>query len=1552
MGAKAFTAEEPSRQAGREHPGNLSDNVPDPQYRESEAESTTHWSGSEKDSDDCHSKDEEDAEEGKDGDHGNGDEDKDDDAEEEEEEEGESEDDEDREYEEEEEEEEEEDTRLEELLQRPADIPDHRGRLPLHHAAAREEDSDGELTVLAAVEALLERHPAGATVQDRAGKLPLHLAVPASSGLWDAGVVVALIREHPGGAAVLDRAGYLPLNYAFKEGAEGEVICALLEAHPAAAAEPAFPGNDLLPLHICLEDKSYSGEVVGAVVAAYPDAALARPFNGATVLELCLGNPDYVQAVLDHCPAAAEVQDEQGKIAMHLAAERNQTEVLKALLVAFPDGALQQDHDGNTPLHAACMAEFLPAVELLIQRRPEAASVPNKSDELPLHVAAGYGRSATIAGLLVQAYPGALRKQAAAGWLPLHSAVAMAVAEPCSYEVVRLLLDGHPEGAQTPDRQGRLPLHWAVENQEASAEICLALLARHSHAAYQRDKRRSSPLHLAAFGRCDYAVVAALLEAAPDMASSPNDTSGLPIHCYLMRESLQLDVIRAIVRAHPEALYEPGKDLSGALPLEVAIEKHAARDVLDFLLEMSAGTVAKHMNADGQLPLHMALMRKSLAAVLVPPLLRHFPSAASVKDKHGALPLHYAARLDAADSPQLLADVLACYPGGAQVADEKLKLPLHHAAEKGTAEAVESLVSLWPPGARRPDADGCLPLHFAAAREPAPAAAQMVAALLDCHPDAVQVQSSWGHLPASPHDEVNGLLDGAAHRICSSHLLGCRNAPEFSLHKHVRYGSVLARFAVAHVACLDVRCRDGETLFDGADPEVRRVLRDATCFLGRYQLHRRAPAHRSRTCVVFLASDTAAPSPQTVAIKLMCRQASFLAEMRNRFSRDGGRLDSTHVVGILGAYAELSAREAVADAGGLPAGGSVEWVERLGGALSGGDDGLQEHRFCIVMEAADRSLHDAIENEDFAGQRWHVVRQISADVAEALGHLHSRGMAHMDVKPRNVVRVSGRWRLIDLDLARPLGEPCSDKAPSTGFCSPELARLMVGGEERIELHHAGVADDIWSYGAMLYSLATGRTMWHADHSTDNIGAFALEELAGWSKGHLCDRLSEAKHLCAGSPLLDLLTRMLEADREERARNFPDGFSDVLRHPFFEDMARPLSVFISEQLGPEERTRRRVAEAQNLIRSPTDGFLVFRLRSLGKEDVITSSPDNEWLKDFKQQVQDQLKAELGSTLSLHRYLCEMREHMADLRRRSACPSLAKAPEAKRAQRQADYEQKFAVSEARLAEVEGSEPLRNLGYLLHLTTVLHAIRNFTSHFNASEGSSVEMPLHRRHSRFLLDTCRRFFVCLLHLAAGYPDFVGYTAAEPGAQEGTVSQLRAWAQRCSGLLADQYGDDCNHPMMLDEPLMYSVSSAEDLCDLATCYLLTLIRIAMPLKHLQCSKQLPPPQWRLPGADNLDPFRWLDELHRYLDLVSKASSSRVFTDPAWGVALAQELLDHKHECLPGWAAAAAPAKARCSELLARFAVFLGGTRQLTSAHIIQQVLPGVAKEAGELAAS
>jgi len=101
----------------------------------------------------------------------------------------------------------------------------------------------------------------------------------------------------------------------------------------------------------------------------------------------------------------------------------------------------------------------------------------------------------------------------------------------------------------------------------------------------------------------------------------------------------------------------------------------------------------------------------------------------------------------------------------------------------------------------------------------------------------------------------------------------------------------------------------------------------------------------------------------------------------------------------------------------------------------------------------------------------HIARQIG----EALKLAHAKGIIHQDLKPANImVDQSGRVYIMDFGLARAVygadaGKP-GEVAGTPQYMSPEQAK----GEK------IGQASDIYSYGAILYEIATGRPMFKAD----------------------------------------------------------------------------------------------------------------------------------------------------------------------------------------------------------------------------------------------------------------------------------------------------------------------------------------------------------------------------------------------------------------------------------------------------------------------------------------
>lgn len=107
----------------------------------------------------------------------------------------------------------------------------------------------------------------------------------------------------------------------------------------------------------------------------------------------------------------------------------------------------------------------------------------------------------------------------------------------------------------------------------------------------------------------------------------------------------------------------------------------------------------------------------------------------------------------------------------------------------------------------------------------------------------------------------------------------------------------------------------------------------------------------------------------------------------------------------------------------------------------------------------------------------HLGRQI----AEALAAAHAHGIVHSDIKPENMfVRPDGYVKVLDFGLARPVG---GTTLTSTDGLYGGTLRYMSPGQARGE--PATPASDIFSFGLVLYELATGQ---HAFPSNSPFGA--------------------------------------------------------------------------------------------------------------------------------------------------------------------------------------------------------------------------------------------------------------------------------------------------------------------------------------------------------------------------------------------------------------------------------------------------------------------------------
>src|SRR5215203_4351097 len=130
----------------------------------------------------------------------------------------------------------------------------------------------------------------------------------------------------------------------------------------------------------------------------------------------------------------------------------------------------------------------------------------------------------------------------------------------------------------------------------------------------------------------------------------------------------------------------------------------------------------------------------------------------------------------------------------------------------------------------------------------------------------------------------------------------------------------------------------------------------------------------------------------------------------------------------------------------------------------------------IAMEyVSGGTLKEQIERRGPFGTRQ--TAAVGAQIADALGATHERGMVHRDIKPQNVlVSASGDLKVTDFGIARVASAVTSSASGAifgtAGYISPEQTM----GEP------VGPASDLYSLGVVLYEMLTGELPFTADNS--------------------------------------------------------------------------------------------------------------------------------------------------------------------------------------------------------------------------------------------------------------------------------------------------------------------------------------------------------------------------------------------------------------------------------------------------------------------------------------
>ena len=138
-------------------------------------------------------------------------------------------------------------------------------------------------------------------------------------------------------------------------------------------------------------------------------------------------------------------------------------DTVSALLESVPEAAGVEDNLGRLPLHVACDrdAPWMDVLEALVEAKPESLNSRDGGGRLPLHVVLDRQvPDINAVRFIVRSNPGAVSARRGVGRLPLHYAC---FSDNPDLEVIQCLLDSYPDGVHAVDVYGRLALHYAVD---------------------------------------------------------------------------------------------------------------------------------------------------------------------------------------------------------------------------------------------------------------------------------------------------------------------------------------------------------------------------------------------------------------------------------------------------------------------------------------------------------------------------------------------------------------------------------------------------------------------------------------------------------------------------------------------------------------------------------------------------------------------------------------------------------------------------------------------------------------------------------------------------------------------------------------------------------------------------------------------------------------------------------------------------------------------------------------------------------------------------------